>query len=89
MADLYAVVRPDTGQYLGRGTGARRRWVPDLDDADVFKTPGKGKIAYNHVTAFDRRYYPTRELPEFSTRPVRILPAETVTDMENGEGHGG
>lgn len=43
------VVRRENGQYLGRGTGARRSWVNALDEADTWKTAGGAKVSYNHV----------------------------------------
>lgn len=82
----FAVQRED-GKFLGRGTGWRRSWVSDLDDADLWKSEGRAKVSYNHAVATAKRHnenciryaaYPSyrdakpMDVPAFKAVEVRV-----------------
>lgn len=83
------VVNPLSGKYLDQGRGERRGETPNLEEAQVFETVGKAKIAYNHAWAQNRRwnkYFHQRvdrqlpmgnmklkDIPDFATKTVKVV----------------
>lgn len=83
------VVNPLNGKYLDQRRGESRGETPNLEEAQVFETVGKAKIAYNHAWAYSRRHnkwfhqrvaqgHPVGnmtldDIPDFVTKTVKVV----------------